>query len=67
MSRERAAYRLVLESLVDFMSARGGGHVMTINMVSEFTGRSPRTCVKHYGITKAGITIERLAMILSGL
>lgn len=67
MAKERDAYRPILESLLDFMAQRGGGHVMTIRQVSEFTGRSPRTAAKHFGITKAGITVERLAMLLSAL
>lgn len=67
MAREKDAYRPILESLLDFMASRGGGHVMTQKMVSDFTGRDPRTCAKYYGVTKAGITVERLAMILAAL
>ena len=67
MAREKEAYRPILESIMAFMAERGGGHIMRQIDVAAFTGLSQRTVAKRYGVTKNGISAERLAMILAGL
>ena len=58
MPREKQGYRDCLELLMrEFPTKR----MLLLREVAAFTGRDPRWCKQHLGVTKAGICITDLA------
>lgn len=62
MPRENDAYRDHLEEIKKHFVAK---RVLSISDVARYTGLDRKTVVRRYGITKNGVSVEKLARLLN--